>query len=59
MKEQDILLIKLKMKELGISTKNLASKIHTSSGKLDRILNRKDYSEVLEGRLIKWLERKS
>lgn len=59
MNENDLILIRLKMKELGMTCKNLASKIHTSPTKLDRILNGKDSSELLEKRMINWLIKKS
>ena len=57
MNQQVAILVRAKMKSLGMSVKNLASKIHTSPAKLDKILNQKDSSLVLEERLFKWLKK--
>jgi len=57
MRIEDIVLVRAKMKSLGMTVKNLANKIHTSPTKLDKILNQKDSSQKLEDKLIQWLNK--
>lgn len=51
----DIILIKSKMKQKGLSVKNLASKIHVNVTKVDRVLNLLEDNKTVEERLLKWL----
>lgn len=52
---QDCLLVRAKLKDRGMTVKELANKIHTSPNKLEKILSGKDNSRIIEERVIKWL----
>ena len=53
----DIILIKAKMKDLGLRQTGLAKKVHTNTVRLDKVLNHNEENLPLEERLIKWLSK--
>lgn len=57
MNGHDIVLIQLKAKSLGIKRDTLASKIHCTVGKLNRVLDGKEENKEIERRLLVWLQR--
>lgn len=58
MQVNDAILVRAKLKANNMTVKNLASKIHTTTAKVEKILIGKLNSPTLENRIFKWLEGK-
>lgn len=58
MQVNDAILVRAKLKSEGMTVKNLASKIHSTTAKVEKILIGKLNSPTLENRIFKWLEGK-